>query len=110
MHHLDLYPRITSYNVCYTKLLRKFVNVYDPAGGFQYKFGGLGINPGQFRSIWAMSVDEAAGEVYVADIETYSTSQPKMQVFDLAGKLRRSLLATTGFGPSPMIYFRNNFV
>jgi len=81
------------------------IRVYNPQGEFQYQFGSRGINPGQFWSIWAMSVDETANEVYVADIATYSTSQPKVQVFDLAGNLKRSLPATTGFGTPAITFF-----
>ena len=44
----------------------RVVKVYNPAGGFELQFGGFGIEPGQFRTLWAMSVNEAAGEVYVA--------------------------------------------
>lgn len=84
----------------------KFVKVYNADGVFQYQFGGLGIDPGQFRTIWAMSVNEQAGEVYVADIAAYSTSKPKVQVFDLAGNLQttRTLLASSAFG-SPSVGF-----
>jgi DNA-binding beta-propeller fold protein YncE len=80
------------------------VKVFNAQGGAEYQFGGLGVAPGQFRTIWAMSVNENAGEVYVADVQTYSTSYPKVQVFDLAGNLKRSLLASNGFG-SPAITF-----
>lgn len=83
----------------------KLIKVYDAGGNFQYEFGGLGIEPGQFWTIWAMSVDALAGEVYVADIATYGTSVPKVQVFDLAGNLRRSMDASTAFGSLTIGFF-----
>jgi DNA-binding beta-propeller fold protein YncE len=85
------------------------VRVYDAGGAFLYQFGGFysgsGSWAGLFRSIWALSIDVAAGEVYVADVMTAGTSYPKIQVFDLAGNLKRSLLATTGFGTPAMTFF-----
>jgi DNA-binding beta-propeller fold protein YncE len=83
----------------------KYIRVYDPDGAFQYQFGGLGTTAGTFRSIWGLAVDERAGEVYVADVQTYGTSYPKIQVFDLAGTYRRALLATNGFGSVPIKFF-----
>lgn len=84
----------------------RVIKVYNGSGVFQYQFGGFGIAPGQFRTIWAMSVDESAGEVYAADVETYSDLVvPKVQVFDLAGNLKRALSSTTGFGTPAMTFF-----
>lgn len=83
----------------------KLIKVYNPDGVFQYQFGGLGTAPGQFRTVWALTVDGAAGEVYVADNQTFEPSYPKIQVFDLAGNLRRTLLEVGGFGPVAMGFF-----
>lgn len=82
------------------------IKVYRPNRAYDYQFGGLGTAPGQFRGISAMAVNAAAGEIYVADPTTVgSTWLPKIQVFNLAGVLQRTLAGKTGFGSVAMSYF-----
>lgn len=79
----------------------KYVKVYGAEdSAFQYQFGGNGTGAGQFKTIWTLSVDEQAGEVYAADVQN-----SRIQVFDLAGVLRRTLTAASGFGSPAMTYF-----
>lgn len=80
------------------------VKFYDSNGKYVGEFGGIGKLPypsgtlghGQFLSIWGMTVDPVAGEVYVADNQTStyrrSTYSPQIQVFGLDGVYNRSML------------------
>lgn len=82
------------------------IKTYRPNRAFDYQFGSLGTNPGQFRGISAMAVNAAAGEVYVADPTTVNTIRvPIIQVFNYAGVLQRTLVGKTGFGATAMSYF-----
>jgi len=79
----------------------KVVKVYGPAGKFQYEFGA-----GLVVSISSLSVDSVRGEVYVADSQTDGATPQKVRVFDLAGNLKRSYLATaTAVLGSPYMTF-----
>ncbi len=83
-----------------------YIRIYDTAGNYLYQFGGPGTTAGKFLSIWAMTVDQAANEIYVADSQGQGTSSvPKVQVFDLSGGLLRSLTAASGFGTPNMVTF-----
>jgi DNA-binding beta-propeller fold protein YncE len=102
------------------------IEVYRPGGQdplvpyvFDYQFGAKGTSPGQFMGIAAMEINRAAGEVYVADPNFHKPvgastilSYPKVQVFDLAGNLKKIngitnfiLLGSKSFGAKEMIYF-----
>ena len=102
------------------------IEVYRPGGQdplvpyvFDYQFGAKGTAPGQFMGIAAMAINVAAGEVYVADPNFHKPvgastilSYPKVQVFDLAGNLKKIngianfiLLGSKSFGTKEMIYF-----
>lgn len=102
------------------------IEVYRPGGQdplipyvFDYQFGAKGTAPGQFMGIAAMEINRAAGEVYVADPNFHKPagastilSYPKVQVFDLAGNLKKIngitnfiLLGSKAFGTKEMIYF-----
>jgi DNA-binding beta-propeller fold protein YncE len=70
----------------------KKVRVYDPAGVFQYEFGGLGTATGQFVGMTSLAIDQAASTVYVAH------AMGKVEVFDLAGTYLRTLSGATDFG------------
>lgn len=102
------------------------IEVYRPGGQdpllpyvFDYQFGAKGTAPGQFMGIAAMEINREAGEVYVADPNFHKPvgastilSYPKVQVFDLAGNLKKIngitnfiLLGSKSFGAKEMIYF-----
>ena len=95
------------------------VKVYDLDGNFRYRFGGPGKGFGQFQSIWDMTVNPFAREVYVADVITVADvldpatgavlergSKPKVQIFSLGGEYLRSLSAQTGFGEPGLTFFK----
>ena len=105
---------------------RLTIEAYRPGGQdplvpyvFDYQFGAKGTAPGQFMGIAAMEINRAAGEVYVADPNFHKPtgartilSYPKVQVFDLAGNLKKIngitnfiLLGSKSFGSKEMIYF-----
>lgn len=102
------------------------VEVYRPGGQnplvpyvFDYQFGAKGVGPGQFMGIAAMAINAAGGEIYIADPNFHKPtgastilSYPKVQVFDLAGNLKKIngvanfiLLGSKSFGTKEMIYF-----
>lgn len=80
------------------------VNVYQLqqnegklSGQLQYSFG-----KGRFASIFALSIDRSAAEVYVADgILTYSR-KPRVEVFNLGGEWLRTINCDGGFGPETL--------
>ena len=105
---------------------RLTIEAYRPGGQdplvpyvFDYQFGAKGTAAGQFMGIAAMEINVAAGEVYVADPNFHKPvgastilSYPKVQVFDLAGNLKKIngitnfiLLGSKSFGSKEMIYF-----
>ncbi|MEJ2199456.1 MAG: FG-GAP-like repeat-containing protein [Desulfuromonadaceae bacterium] len=77
----------------------RIVKVYDPQGVFAYPITNPQSATGKFPSIFALAVDTAGGELYVADSMRSSGSAPKMEVFDLSGQLQRTLSADNAFGP-----------
>ncbi len=86
-------------NVYVADTQARIVKVYNPQNEFAYQFGAPDTESGKFNSIFSLAVNPAVGEVYVADSLRSMISPPKMQVFDLAGQLLRTLHADTDFGP-----------
>jgi hypothetical protein len=80
----------------------KFVKIFDDRGVLQFSFGGFGVLNGQFWGISALSVDVAGGQVYVADSLVKGTRLPMLQRFGLDGVFAGTILASNGFGPSPL--------
>lgn len=71
------------------------INVYDPATGAQFSFGGLGSASGQFKRPVCVAVSDTAGEIYVADSPVVSTANgptdgARIQVFNKNGQFLRS--------------------
>jgi DNA-binding beta-propeller fold protein YncE len=67
--------------------------VYDLDGRFLFKFGGSGMEKGQFLTLTSIDVD-SQGRIYVADSFNY-----RIQVFDMEGNYLRSL----GYGVGKQI-------
>ncbi|OHB25927.1 MAG: hypothetical protein A2X84_02920 [Desulfuromonadaceae bacterium GWC2_58_13] len=87
---------------------------------YDYQFGSKGVAPGQLMGLAAMNVNAAAGEVYIADPVTHKpegatvpVSYPKVQVYDLAGNLKKVqagsanfiLLGSKSFGTPQVSFF-----
>ena len=74
------------------------INVYDPASGAKFSFGGLGSTSGLFKRPVGVAVNDAAGtggEIYVADRPVVTTANgptdgARIQVFDKSGQFIRS--------------------
>ena len=83
----------------------RIVKVYNPQGDFAYQFGDPVSASGKFPSIFALAVNSASGEVYVADSMRSTRSLPKVLVLDLVGDLVRTIPANTGFGSPSLAFF-----
>ncbi|WP_432822073.1 hypothetical protein, partial [Trichloromonas sp.] len=101
------------------------VEVFRPgqSGGYpyvyDYQFGSKGVAPGQQVGLAAMGINTAAGELYIADPSTHKpegasvpVSYPKVQVYDLAGNLKKIqgvtdfvLLGSKAFGTPGVSFF-----
>ncbi|MHB8708697.1 MAG: FG-GAP-like repeat-containing protein [Desulfuromonadales bacterium] len=82
------------------------IKVYRPDRVFDYQFGSKGTGTGQFQMFTAMAVNPTFGEIYVADPSSAGTSWwPKVQVFNLAGVLQRTLRGSINFGSVAMTFF-----
>ena len=71
------------------------VKVYNASGGRLFSFGGAGSTAGKFNLPAAIAVDEAHGELLVADLPVVESMKgphegARVQFFDLAGKYLRS--------------------
>jgi len=76
------------------------VNVYGPAGNFMFSFGSTGSTNGLFNQPTGLAINEALGEIYVADRQIIqasnslgggSTIGARIQAFDKSGKYLRTL-------------------
>ena len=66
--------------------LTRTVTKYDAADTFVLRWGSLGTGPGQFTFPSAIGVNEASGEVYVADLAGRgATAIARIQRFDSSG-------------------------
>ncbi len=75
--------------------LNDVVKVYDPSGSLSSSFGGTGNTGGLFNKPTSVALNEAAGEVYVTDLQLVQTSSgetngARIQVFDKNGAFKRS--------------------
>ena len=73
------------------------INVYNPDGSFRFFFGASGSQSGRFHFPTAVAVNDAAQELYVADLPQMQTRDglaegARIQVFTLRGVYKR------GFG------------
>lgn len=71
------------------------VKVFDPSGTLAFSFGSTGNTDGLFNKPTAVAISDAAGEVYVTDLQVTQKSSglingARIQVFDKNGAFKRS--------------------
>jgi DNA-binding beta-propeller fold protein YncE len=69
------------------------VKVYRSDGTYSFSFGGTGNDDGKFRFPTSLSIDEAAGEIIVSDLQTTSAGiqGARIQVFNEGGTFKRKV-------------------
>ena len=75
--------------------LNHMVKVFDPATGAGMSFGGYGSTSGLFKRPSGVTVNDAAGEIYVTDCPVVTTTSgdsdgARIQVFNKNGQFLRS--------------------
>lgn len=79
------------------------VRIYTPQGAFHAEFGGPGDAPGQIGLLSALAINQATGEVWVADnLAKGKNAGPKILIFDQDGQFLREMSGATDFGSEPI--------
>lgn len=79
------------------------IRIYNSSGEFQSEFAGPGEELGQLGFLSAMAINQAAGEVWVADnLAKGVTPGPKIVVYGLDGQFLREMSGVTAFGQEPI--------
>ena len=72
------------------------VQVFDNAGNYQFEFGSLGTQPGQFDKPYGIAVDDPTGNIFVVDRDN-----ERIQVFDSSGNFLTTF-GSEGSGPGQL--------
>ncbi len=86
---------------------QRHILVFSSAGALLHRFGDPASPSGQFASIFALAVDPANFEIYVADSVRNTRNQAKVMVFSPQGVLLRTLASSdeTVFAtPAPFFF------
>ena len=64
--------------------------VFDGQGKSKFSFNHKGQGPSEYNVLWNMAFDEKAKEIFVSDL-----SNPKIHVYDVEGKYKRTLAVSS---------------